>query len=168
MNTLIALFSWSGNTERIAREIAQKTGGDLFRIERETPYSSDYNTCAYTEAKEEADKHLRPAIQKPLPDISGYDTIIVAFPIWWYTLPMPVMTFLESYPDWNRKRMYIFANSYSDIPSQFVNSVRDAMTSARGADVRPGLYNKDIDSLDRWLKENRLTEKKETQCASGI
>ncbi|MBQ8971650.1 MAG: hypothetical protein IJ074_01020, partial [Clostridia bacterium] len=46
MNTLIAWFSWSGNTERIAREIAQKTGGDLFRIERETPYSSDYNTCA--------------------------------------------------------------------------------------------------------------------------
>ncbi|MBQ8086823.1 MAG: hypothetical protein IJ234_00155, partial [Clostridia bacterium] len=61
MNTLIAWFSWSGNTERIAREIAQKTGGDLFRIERETPYSSDYNICAYTEAKEEADKHLRPA-----------------------------------------------------------------------------------------------------------
>ena len=156
MKTLIAWFSWSGNTEKIAREIAAKTGGDLFRIERETPYSTDYNTCAYTEAKDEADKHLRPAIVGPLPDIAQYDTIIVAFPIWWYTSPMPVTTFLESYPDWGRKRMYIFANSYSDIPGQFVNAVRDAMTSARGADVRPGLYNKDIGKLNKWLRDNRL------------
>ena len=55
MRTLVAYFSWSGNTKEIAERIARKTHGKLFRIEREIPYSTDYNTCAYTEAKEEAD-----------------------------------------------------------------------------------------------------------------
>ena len=52
MNTLIVYFSWSGNTEKIAKDIAKKTGGELFRLERQIPYSEDYNTCAYAEAKE--------------------------------------------------------------------------------------------------------------------
>lgn len=154
MKTLIAYFTWSGNTEEIAKTLQKKTGGNLFRIQREIPYSTDYNTCAYTEAKEEADKHLRPSIVGPLPDIAAYDAVILAFPIWWYTSPMPVATFLESYPDWNRKKLFIFANSYSDIPTQFINSIRDAMASAHGADVRPGLYNKDFEKLPKWLKEN--------------
>ena len=106
MKTLIAWFSWSGNTRDIAERIARKTHGELFRIEREIPYSTDYSTCAYREAKEEADKQLRPAIKGPLPDIADYDAVIIAFPIWWYTMPAPVKTFLESWPDWQGKRLY--------------------------------------------------------------
>ena len=154
LKTLIAYFSWSGNTVPIAEKLARKTRGDLFRIEREIPYSTDYHTCAYEEAKEEADKHLRPAIQGPLPDMSAYDAVMIAFPIWWYTIPAPVMTFLESWPDWQGKKLYVFANAYSDIPSQFVNALRDAAACAKGADVRPGLYNKDIEKLCAWMKEN--------------
>ena len=154
MKTLVAYFSWSGNTIAIAEKITKKVHGDLYRIEREPPYSTDYNTCAYTEAKEEADKHLRPAIKLPLPDLSQYDAVIIAFPIWWYTMPAPVMTFLESDPDWQGRKLYVFANAYSDIPSQFVNAVRDAIACAKGADVQPGLYNKDIEKLCAWAKEN--------------
>ena len=154
MKTLIAYFSWSGNTVQIAEKLARKTKGDLFRIEREIPYSTDYHTCAYKEAKEEADQHLRPAIKTPLPDLKDYDAVMIAFPIWWYTMPAPVMTFLESFPDWQEKKVYVFANAYSDIPSQFVNSLRDAAACAKGAEVIPGLYNKDIDKLCSWMKEN--------------
>jgi flavodoxin len=154
MKTLVAYFTWSGNTAAIAEKIARKTHGELYRIEREIPYSMDYNTCAYKEAKEEADKHLHPAITQPLPDLSQYDVVIIAFPIWWYTMPAPVMTFLESYPDWQGKKLFVFANAYSDIPSQFVNAMRDAITCAKGADVKPGLYNKDIEKLCAWCKEN--------------
>ena len=154
MKTLVAYFSWSGNTIPIAEKLAKKTNGELFRIEREVPYSTDYHTCAYKEAKEEADKHLRPAIKTPLPDLTAYDAVIIAFPIWWYTMPAPVMTFLKSYPDWLGKKLFIFANAYSDIPSQFVNAMRDAAACAKGADVQPGLYNKDIDKLCSWCKEN--------------
>ena len=154
MRTLVAYFTWSGNTKEIAERIARKTHGKLFRIEREIPYSTDYNTCAYTEAKEEADKHLKPAILEPLPDLSEYDAVIVAFPIWWYTMPAPVMTFLESCSDWQGKKLFVFANSYSDISSQFVNAIRDASECAKGADVTPGLYNKEIDNLCTWVKKN--------------
>ena len=154
MKTLIAYFTWSGTTKEIAEKLARKTHGDLFRIEREIPYSTDYHTCAYVEAKEEADKHLRPAIKKPLPDLDQYDAVMIAFPIWWYTMPVPVMTFLESYPDWEGKKLFVFANSYSDIPSQFANALRDAVACAKGAEVIPGLYNKQIEKLCSWMKEN--------------
>ena len=153
MKTLVAYFTWSGNTKEIAEKLARKTHGDLFRIERVKPYSMDYHTCAYVEAKEEADKHLRPAIQGPLPDFGQYDAVMIAFPIWWYTMPAPVMTFLESCPDWQGKKLFVFANSYSDIPSQFSNSLRDAVACAKGADMHPGLYNKGIARLCAWLKE---------------
>lgn len=154
MKTLIAWFSWSGNTKEIAERLAKKTHGDLFQIEREIPYSTDYHTCAYEEAKEEADKHLRPAIKGPVPDLAKYDAVMIAFPIWWYTMPAPVMTFLESYPDWQGKKLFVFANAYSDVPSQFMNSLRDAALCAKGADVKAGLYNKGIEKLCSWMKEN--------------
>lgn len=154
MKTLVAYFTWSGNTIPIAEKLARKTRGDLFRIEREIPYSTDYHTCAYEEAREEADKHLRPEIKAPLPELAKYDAVMIAFPIWWYTMPAAVMTFLESYPDWQGKKLYVFANSYSDIPSQFANSLRDAVACAKGADVQPGLYNKQIQSLSSWMKKN--------------
>ena len=69
-------------------------------------------------------------------------------------MPAPVMTFLESYTDWQGKRLFVFANSYSDISSQFVNALRDAAVCAKGADVQPGLYNKEIEKLCTWVKEN--------------
>ena len=167
MNTLIAWFSWSGNTRDIAERIARKTRGELFRIEREVPYSTDYSTCAYREAKEEADKRLRPAIKGPLPDIADYDAVIIAFPIWWYTMPAPVKTFLERWPDWQGKRLYVFANSYTDDRSQFMSAMVAAMECANGADVRPGLYNKDIDKLCSWVKENGFTRRRQYEKANN-
>ncbi len=154
MNTFIVYFSWSGNTEKTAKNIAKKTGGEWFRLERQIPYSKDYNTCAYVEAKEEIEGKIRPEVKMPLPDICRYDRVILAFPIWWYTSPMPVWTFLESYPDWRGKAIYVFANSYTDDPGYFTTSIADAKKSARNADTRPGLFNKDIAKLDTWLLEN--------------
>lgn len=153
MKTLIAYFSWSGNTKKIAETLQKKTGGDLFCIERQEPYSTDYETCAMKEAKPEWEKGIHPKLKTPLADISGYDRVIVAFPVWWYTFPMPVATFLENY-DWSGKKLYVFANSYSDIKSQFDTSVKDTKKCAKNAEVFPGLYNKEIEKLDAWLREN--------------
>ena len=167
MKTLIAWFSWSGNTQEIAHRIARKIRGELFRIEREAPYSTDYSTCAYREAKDEADKQQRPAIRGSLPEIVEYDAVIIAFPIWWYSMPAPVKTFLESWPDWQGKQLYVFANSYTDDRRQFVNAMVTAAECAKGADVRPGLYNKDIDKLCIWVKENGFTRRRQYDKADN-
>lgn len=156
MKTLIAWFSWSGTTEKIAKRLQKKTGADLFRIEREIPYSKDYQTCAYVEAAEEHKNNSRPAIKGPLPDIDDYDNVILAFPIWWYTAPTPVFTFLESYKNWNGKKIYIIADAYSDDMKQFEDSIRDCRENAAGAVVMKGLYNKDIEQADAWLKKEKL------------
>lgn len=63
MRLLIAYFSWSGHTERIAKMLAVKTRGRLFRIERNPPYSTDYETCSEVEGKADAEEKLRPALK---------------------------------------------------------------------------------------------------------
>ena len=156
MKTLIAWFSWSGTTEKIAEDLQKKTGADMFRIERKIPYSTDYKTCAYGEAAEEHKNNSRPAIKGPLSNIENYDAVILAFPIWWYTAPTPVFTFLESFPVWKGKKIYIVADAYSDNTKQYENSVRDSRISAQGAEVVPGMYNEEIRKADAWLKKENL------------
>ncbi len=82
-----------GNTAIIAEMIAEGTGGELFHIERATPYSADYKKCT-DEAKQEQNDNARPALAEDK-DISEYDVIFLGYPIWWGDLPMPVYTFLE-------------------------------------------------------------------------
>ena len=92
---LIAYFSWSGNTESLAKEIQKETGADIFRIEPQKPYSSSYNTCL-EESLRDLNADARPALKNMVKDLAQYDTIYLGFPTWWATLPMPVETFLES------------------------------------------------------------------------
>lgn len=96
LKILIAYFSWSGNTETIANLIRNQVGGDLFKIERQTPYSSDYNT-ALDQAKEELRQKTRPPLLNHVSNMDDYDIIFVGYPNWWNDLPMPVFTFLEKY-----------------------------------------------------------------------
>lgn len=76
---LVAYFSWSGTSERIAQNIISQTGADSFRIERETPYSDDYTTVAYGEAKVEADNNARPPLKDPLESVAAYDKIVLCY-----------------------------------------------------------------------------------------
>ena len=90
---LVAYFSWSGNTKSVAEKIHSQVGGDIFRIEPDTPYPSDNNETAYGIAKEQKDKGIHPPIKNT--DVSSYDVIFVGTPAWWYTMAPPVMTFLS-------------------------------------------------------------------------
>ena len=79
---LVAYFSWSGTSEKIAQNIIARTSADSFRIERETPYSTDYNTVAYGEAQTEVQTNVRPPIKNLLASIAQYDKIVLCYPIW--------------------------------------------------------------------------------------
>ena len=95
-NVLIAYFSWGGNTRGIAEEIQRQTGADLFEIEMVTPYSTDYNTVL-DQAQEAQNNQDRPELSTRVEDMSQYDTIILGYPNWWASIPMPVASFLEEY-----------------------------------------------------------------------
>ena len=149
---LVAYFSWSGTSERIANNIIEQTGADFFRIERETPYSDNYNEVAYGEAKDEADNNVRPPIKNPLASVEQYDRIILCDPIWWHTAPMTVGTFLESY-DFGEKHIYPVSQSASMDTTQYAQSVEFIKTCAPGAIVDDGIFSKDNTIISSYITD---------------
>lgn len=153
---LIVYFSWSssGNTEKMANVIQERTGGDILKLEPAVPYPTDYNECGDV-AKVERDENARPEIAN-LPDsLDEYNTIFVGYPIWWHTAPMIIGTFLESY-DLSGKEVYPFSQSSSMDTEQFEASMDFVRTSAMGATVHDGLFvdASDTDGILAYLTEN--------------
>lgn len=110
---LVAYFSPTGTTKRAAQDIAKALEADLYEIRPETPYiSGDLNWMDKHSRStvEMNDPASRPAMAGELPDMSGYDTVFLGFPIWWYVEPKIVDTFLESC-DLSGKRVIPFATS---------------------------------------------------------
>lgn len=95
-HALIVYFSWGGNTRGIAEEIQRQTGFDLFEIECVTPYSDDYDTVL-EQAQEDQNKQARPLLAHYVTHMEEYDTILLGYPNWWASIPMPVASFLEAY-----------------------------------------------------------------------
>ena len=110
---LVAYFSASGVTAKLAKTLAQATGGDLFEIEPAQRYAAadlDWMDKHSRSTVEMKDKNARPAIASTVENMAQYDTVYVGFPIWWYEAPRIVQTFLESY-DLSGKRVIPFATS---------------------------------------------------------
>jgi flavodoxin len=97
---LIAYYSWSGNTRKIAELIERETGGTLFEIEPVQPYTTDYR-AAVAQAKEEIQVCFRPEL-KAMPKIISYTVVFLGTPIWWYTMAPPLASFIDRY-DLNNK-----------------------------------------------------------------
>lgn len=110
---LVAYFSASGVTARVAEALAKASGADIYEIKPEIPYTeADLN---WTDKKSRSsvemnDPNSRPAIADKLSDMEQYDVIFVGFPIWWYVAPTIINTFLESY-DLTGKIIVPFATS---------------------------------------------------------
>ncbi len=152
---LVAYFSWSGTSERIAKNIIEQTGADSFRIEREIPYSTDYNTVAYGDAQTEAETNARPPIKDPLASVAEYEKIVLCYPIWWHTAPMTVGTFLESY-DLTGKTIYPISQSASMNTSQYEESVEFIRNCAKGAVVENGIFTKEDGQISSYIQDTVL------------
>lgn len=117
---LVAYFSPTGTTKRAAQDIAKALEADLYEIRPETPYTSgdlnwmDKHSRSTVEMNDPAS---RPAMAGDVPDVSGYDTVFLGFPIWWYVEPKIVDTFLEIC-DLSGKRVIPFATSGIDRAEQ--------------------------------------------------
>lgn len=132
--TLIAYFSWSGNTEQMAQTIQAEIGGDLFKIEPATPYTEDYDTLLDIAQQEQAED-ARPELAAQVENWDSYDVVFVGYPNWWSDAPMAVYTFLETY-DFDGKTLIPFNTSTS---GGFGRSLSGIEESAAGANILDGL-----------------------------
>lgn len=111
--TLVAYFSCTGETKKVAEKINEVVQGELHKITPEVPYTSeDLNWEDKTSRStiEMEDLSSRPSITNKLTNMEEYSTIYLGFPIWWYTAPTIINTFLESY-DFSNKKIIIFCTS---------------------------------------------------------
>lgn len=111
--TLVAYFSASGVTEAKAVDVAKALGADLFKIcpaHKYTREDLDWTNNRSRSTVEMQDKTCRPEIAEKKDNINSYDKVIVGFPVWWYTAPKIINTFIESY-DLTGKSLFLFATS---------------------------------------------------------
>lgn len=155
--TLVAYFSHSGNTEAIAREFAEALKGDLYEIKAQHAYSSHYNIVV-EEAKAELNAQTRPSLVHQIPDLKDYDVIVIGYPNWWGTMPMPCFTFLESI-DCSHKTIIPFCThegsgmgrSEQDLQKTCLNSKLLKGLAIRGSAARNARQ-----SVKDYLRKNRL------------
>ncbi|HBC91497.1 MAG TPA: flavodoxin [Pelotomaculum sp.] len=146
-----------GNTEVAAKMIEKLTDGELFKIDPLKKYSPDYHTCT-DEAKDELRRNARPELKSYPDSLNSYDTIILGYPNWWGTMPMPVWTFLEKY-DFSGKIILPFCTHEG---SEMGCSEGDIKKACPGAKVKKGLaiHGADVknaeNGMERWLKSHGI------------
>lgn len=134
---LVAYFSASGITKKVAEKLAKVKGADLYEIVPEKKYTAadlnwrDKNSRSTIEMN---DKSFRPAISGKVENMAQYDIIYLGFPIWWYVAPTIINTFLEQY-DLSGKEIIPFATSGG---SGMGNTVKELAPSCPGAKLLPG------------------------------
>jgi flavodoxin len=152
--TLVAYFSATGTTAAAAKKLAEAAGADLYEIKPAVPYTKEDLNWMNKKSRssvEMNDKSSRPELADKSAAISGYDLILVGFPIWWYVAPTIINTFLESY-DFTGKKIVLFATSGG---SGFGRAVESLKGSCPGAEIAEGkILNQlpDAAELRKWVE----------------
>lgn len=149
---LVAYFSCSGNTKKLASKISEIVNGELYEIKPISPYTSDDLDWTNSESRsstEMNDKSFRPQIVDDLENINNYDTVYLGFPIWWYQAPTIINTFLEKY-DFAGKKIVPFATSGS---SGMGDTNKYLVNSCPGANLIEGkrFGNTSLEELKNWI-----------------
>lgn len=130
--TLVTYFSATGNTAGVARRMAEGIGADLYEIRPKEPYTErdlDWTNKKSRSTVEMNDEGSRPELAEAVPDVSGYDTILLGFPVWWYVEPRIVDTFLDGAAI-EGKRIVAFATSGGSDVAKCVSHMRSNYPNA--------------------------------------
>jgi len=152
---LVAYFSASGVTAKLAENLSEAIGADLYAIEPEVPYTKadlnwmNKNSRSSVEMKDPAS---RPAIAGKRDNMDEYDTIFVGFPIWWYVAPTIINTFLESY-DFAGKTIIPFATSGGSGMGKTNEKLQSSCMGAKLLDGKVWKKNVKAEELDAWAEE---------------
>ncbi len=153
--TLVAYFSASGVTAKVAEKLAAATEGDLFEIVPEQPYTKDDLNWMKKDSRssiEMNDRSCRPAIASRVEDMESYDTVFVGFPVWWYREPSIIDTFMEAY-DFSGKTVVPFCTSGSSGIGDSAENRSRLATAARVLEGRRFKGNVDIAELKLWADQ---------------
>ena len=150
---LVAYFSATGTTEGVARQLAEATGGDLYKIQPVQPYTEadlDWRNKQSRSSLEMKDRKSRPAIEGKQKDWAKYDIVFVGFPIWWNTCPTIINTFMESY-DFKGKTVIPFATSGGSSIKQSCEDLKAAYPAIQWKEGK--LLNRPSkEELETWTK----------------
>ena len=152
---LVAYFSASGVTAKLAETLSEAIGADLYAIEPEVPYTKadlnwmNQNSRSSVEMKDPAS---RPAIAGKRDNMDEYDTIFVGFPIWWYVAPTIINTFLESY-DFAGKTIIPFATSGGSGMGKTNEKLQPSCPGAKLMDGKVWKKNAKVDELAAWAED---------------
>ncbi len=152
---LVAYFSASGVTKKVAETLAEAAEADLYEISPKVPYSRadlDWNNKGSRSSVEMNDSSCRPALADQDAEIENYDTIFLGFPIWWYTAPRIINTFLESY-DFSGRKIILFATSGGSGLGKTKEDLK-ASISKQSVITEGGLLNgnQTKESLKSWIE----------------
>lgn len=154
MKTLVAYFSCSGETKKVAIGISKLVNGDIYEIEPEIPYTS--NDLNWQDKKsrstiEMEDKNSRPKIKNKLDNMDEYSTIYLGFPIWWYVAPRIINTFLESY-DLSNKKIVLFCTSGGSSIDNSYNELKKLYDLNLVCGEKLGSYNS-LEDLENFINK---------------
>ena len=150
---LIAYFSASGVTKSIAEKIHNVVDSDIFEIVPKQLYTSadlNWNDKNSRSSIEMNDKSSRPEIESEI-DVTGYDTIILGFPVWWYTAPTIINTFIEE-NNIQDKNIYVFVTSGSTGETGSFNDLKSAYPENNWMDAKRLTRSVSDDEIVEWLK----------------
>ena len=152
--TLVAYFSAEGTTRRVAENLAQAAGADLYEIRPAVPYTrADLNWMdkKSRSSVEMNDRSYRPELADKDADIASCDRIFLGFPIWWYVAPTIINTFLESY-DLSGKTIIPFATSGSSGMGKTNERLSPSCPGSKLLDGRVFKLNTSSDEFIAWIK----------------
>ena len=142
-----------GNAAQLASFIQQEVGGDLFSIVVSDKYPSDYDECMDRAADEKAE-NARPALSAHVNNMDDYDIVFLGFPNWWYTLPMPVLSFVDEY-DWSGKTVIPFVTHGTGGLSATVRDLTAALPDDTTVLDAIGVYRPDVptakEKIQTWI-----------------
>ena len=150
---LISYFSASGVTKRVAEKFANAVSGDLFEIEPAVKYTNEDLDWTNKESRSsvEMNQNIKPEIARTIPNLNDYDTICLAFPIWWYKEPTIIDKFLEE-NDMTGKRIYVFVTSGSSSIDSTYKSLQNNFPNLNFVSGKRFTGNESLEEYTSWIK----------------
>ena len=150
---LISCFSASGVTKRVAEKVATAINGDLFEIEPVDKYTDEDLDWTNKQSRSsiEMNDNIKPEILNKVSNLDEYDTICLAFPIWWYKEPTIIDKFLEE-NDMSDKNIYVFVTSGSSRVDSTYKSLKSNFTNLNFVSGKRFTGNESDEEYKNWIK----------------